>query len=79
MLGSLLLAFVLAGFPNDRPSLKLLIPTCAAFIGWGDTMRCFQSRWSFYQGAVIVLMFADLLAMCMILFLLFYPYGQWIL
>ena len=78
-MGSLLLAFVLAGFPNDRPSIKLLIPVIVAILGSMDTMRCFQSRWSLYHGAVMVLMFADMLALCMILFLLFYAYGQWLL
>ena len=32
VLGSLVLAFLLAGFPDDRPSLKLLIPTIAAVL-----------------------------------------------
>ena len=79
VVGSLLLAFLLAGFPNDRPSLKLLIPVFVAILGSWDTMRCFQSRWSFYHGAVMILIFADMLALCMILFLLLYAYGQWLL
>ena len=79
VLASLLLAFLLAGFPNDRPSLKLLVPAIAALLGSWDTMRCFQSRWSFYHGAVMVLIFTDMLALCMILFLMFYAYGQWLL
>ena len=79
VLGSLLLALWLAGFPNDRPSLKLLIPALVAMLGSWDTMRCFQSHWSFYHGAVMVLIFADMLALCMILFLLLYAYGQWLL
>ncbi len=33
VLGSLILAFLLAGFPDDRPSLKLLIPTFARRAG----------------------------------------------
>ncbi len=77
VLGSLLLAFVLGGFPNDRPSLKLLFPAFAALLGAWDTMRCFQSHWSFYHGAVMVLIFADMLAIFMILFLLFFPYSHW--
>jgi hypothetical protein len=79
VLGSLFLAFLLAGFPDDRPSLKLLIPTFAAALGTCDTMRCLRHRWSFYHGAVVVLIYTDILALCMILFLLLYPYGRWLL
>jgi hypothetical protein len=79
VLGSLVLAFMLAGFPDDRPSLKLLIPTFAAALGTWDTMRCLRRRWSFYHGAVVVLIYMDIMALCMILFLLLYPYGRWLL
>src|SRR3984885_15468874 len=50
VLGSLVLAFPLAGFPDDRPSLKLLIPTFAAALGTFDTIRCLRNRWSFYRS-----------------------------
>ena len=73
------LAFLLAGFPDDRPSLKLLIPTVAAALGTWDTIRCLRHRWSFYHGAVVVLIYMDIMALCMILFLFLYPYGRWLL
>jgi hypothetical protein len=79
VLVSLILAFPLSGFPEDRASLKLLIPTLVAVLGTLDTMRCLQHRWSFYHGAVVVLIYTDILALCMILFLLLYPYGRWLL
>jgi hypothetical protein len=79
VLGSLFLAFPMAGFPDDPPSLKLLIPTIAAALGTWDTIRCLRTRWSFYHGAVVVLIYMDLMALCMILFLLLYPYGRWFL
>jgi hypothetical protein len=79
VLGSLILAFILAGFPDDRPSLKLLIPTLAAIAGTWDTIRCLRQRWSFYHGAVVVLIYMDIMALCMILFLFLYPYGRWLL
>jgi hypothetical protein len=78
VLGSLFSAFLLAGFPNDRPSLILLIPTLIAFAGTWDTIRCLRSRWSFYHGAVVLLIYTDMMALFMILFLLLYPYAQWI-
>jgi len=55
-------------FPDDRPSLKLLIPTFAAALGTCDTIRCLRQRWSFYHGAVVVLILMDIMALCMILF-----------
>ncbi len=76
---ALVLAFLLAGFPDDRPSLKLLIPTIAAVMGTCDTIRCLRHRWSFYHGAVVVLIYMDIMALCMILFLFLYPYGRWLL
>ncbi|HEV2275034.1 MAG TPA: permease [Acidobacteriaceae bacterium] len=79
VLGSLLLSFPLAGFPNDRPSLKLLIPAAFAVAGTWDTMRCLRGTWSFYHGAVVLLIYTDLMALFMILFLLLYPYAQWLL
>ena len=79
VLGSLILAFLMAGFPDDRPSLKLVIPAIVAALGTWDTMRCLQHRWSFYHGAVVLLIYMDIMALCMILFLLLYPYGRWLL
>jgi hypothetical protein len=79
VLCSLLLAFLLSGFPNDRPSLKLLIPTLLAALGTLDTARCLRLRWSLYHGAVVLLLYSDIMALCMILFLLLYPYAQWLL
>ncbi len=79
VLVSLIVAFVLADFPEDRASLKLIIPSVAAALGTWDTIRCLQRRWSFYHGAVVVFIYMDIMALCMILFLLLYPYGRWLL
>jgi hypothetical protein len=79
VLCSLVGSFMLAGFPEAHPSLKLLVPTLIATLGTFDTMRCLQARWSFYHGAVVILIYMDIMALCMILFLLLYPYGQWLL
>ena len=79
VLGSLYFAFVLAGFPNDRPSLALIVPAMFALLGTWDTLRCLRAHWSFYHGAVVLLLYSDIMALLMILFLLFYPYAQWIL
>jgi hypothetical protein len=79
VLGSLILAFPLSRFPEDRASLKLLIPALLAVLGTWDTIRCLQHRWSLYHGAVVLLIYMDIMALCMILFLLLYPYGRWLL
>jgi hypothetical protein len=79
VLGSLVLSFKLAGFPDAHPSLKLLIPTVAAALGTWDTIRCLRQRWSLYHGAVVILVYMDIMALCMILFLLLYPYERWLL
>ena len=79
VLGSLAMAFPLAKFPEDRASLKLIIPAVIASLGTWDTIRCLQHRWSFYHGAVVLLIYMDIMALCIILFLLLYPYAGWLL
>jgi hypothetical protein len=79
VLASLALAFVLAGFPNAHASLKLLIPTMTGVFGMVDTLRCLRKRWSFYHGGVLLLVYMDVMALSMILFLLMYPYAGWLL
>lgn len=79
VIGSLLAAVQIAGWPDDRPTLKLAIPTFVALIGCADTFRCLRSRWNFYHGAVVVMLYADVMAVSVILFLFLYPYGEWIM
>jgi hypothetical protein len=33
-----------------------------------------RKRWSFYHGGVLLCLYMDLMAICLILFFLFYPY-----
>ena len=78
VLGSLLLAFLLSGFPNARPTLALVIPVVLALYGTYETSRCLRLRWSFYHGGVLLLLYMDVMALAMIFFLFLYPYGDWI-
>jgi hypothetical protein len=78
VLGSLLASFPLAHWPDDPPSIKLLVPTLVAFFGTWDTLRCLRARWSFYHGAVMILLYVDVMVISMILFLFLYPWGNWI-
>jgi hypothetical protein len=78
VLGGLILALMLSGFPNPQPSLKLILPAVLALYGTYDTSRCLRLRWSFYHGGVLLLLYMDIMALAMIFFLLLYPYGGWI-
>jgi hypothetical protein len=78
VLGSLFAAFRLADFPHNRATLLLILPALIAAAGTFETLRCMQRRWSFYHGGVILCVYMDIMAVAMILFLLFYPYAQWI-
>jgi hypothetical protein len=78
VLGSLFAALLLAHWPDDPPSFKLLMPVFVAFFGTWDTLRCLRARWSFYHGAVMILLYVDIMVISMILFLFLYPFGNWI-
>jgi len=78
VLGSLLASLLLAHWPDDPPSFKLLVPSIVAFIGTWDTLRCLRARWSLYHGAVMILLYVDIMVISMILFLFLYPWGNWI-
>lgn len=78
VVGSLILALVVSGFPDIHPSLILLLPAAAACYGTWETTRCLQRRWNFYHGGVMLLLYADILVLALIIFLLLYPYAQWL-
>lgn len=79
VLGSLFTALLISGWPDDRASMKLAVPALIATIGFADTFRCLRRRWNFYHGAVVVMLYMDVMALSIILFLFLYPYGQWIM
>jgi hypothetical protein len=74
VLGSFAASFWLSGFPRSRATLLLLIPAATALLGTFETIRCMQPRWSFYHGGVVLLLFMDMMAICLILFFLLFPY-----
>ncbi|HXC94101.1 MAG TPA: hypothetical protein VNU92_00290 [Edaphobacter sp.] len=71
-------AILLSHFPDIRPNPLIALPLLGAVAGTVDTVRCMQRRWSLYHGGVLLLIYMDLMALCMILFLLLYPYAHWI-
>ncbi len=78
VLVSLAAALVLSDFPHNRANPFLMFPAAIAMAGTVDTVRCMQRRWSFYHGGVLLCVYMDLMALCMILFFLLYPYARWI-
>jgi hypothetical protein len=74
VLGSFAASFRLSGFPRSRATLLLLIPAVLAILGTLDTLRCVQPRWNLYHGGIILLLFMDMLALCLILSFLLFPY-----
>ncbi len=67
------LAFRLAQFPHNHFTLWLGVPLLLACVGTADTIRCMQPRWNWYHGGVLLCVYMDLMAVCMILFFLVYP------
>lgn len=74
VLGSFAASFRLSDFPRTRATLLLLIPAALALAGTVDTLRCLQPRWNLYHAGIILLLFMDMLAICLILFFLLFPY-----
>ena len=71
-------AVLLSDFPRNRATGFLVVPALGAIAGTVDHLRCMRTRWSFYHGGVILLIYMDLMAISMILFFLLYPYTQWL-
>jgi hypothetical protein len=74
VLGSLAAAFLISGFPDDRSTPFLVLPVLTALLGTADTIRCIRPRWDLYHGGILFCIYMDLMAVCMILFLLLYPF-----
>jgi hypothetical protein len=74
VVGSFAASFWLSGFPHSRATLLLLIPAFLALVGTFDTLRCIGRRRNLYHAGIILCLFMDLLAICLILFFLFFPY-----
>ena len=72
------IALVLTDFPNNRSTPLLVLPAMAAVVGLVDHIRCMRSRWSWYHGGVLLLIYTDLMVLSMIAFFLLYPSMAWI-
>ncbi len=73
---SFIVSIFLSDFPHNRATLWLILPTVFIFAGTADTVRCIRKRWSFYHAGVIFCIYMDLMADCMVVFFLLYPYSH---
>jgi hypothetical protein len=74
VLGSFAASFYLSGFPGTRRNLLLLLPALLATFGTIDTFRCLTPRRNLYHAGIILCLFMDMLALCLIIFFLLFPY-----
>ena len=74
VLSSFFASFYLSGFPTTRSNLLLLIPALLAICGTIDTFRCLTPRRDLYHAGIILCLFMDMLALCLIFFFLLFPY-----
>ncbi len=77
VLGSLVVALAAGGLANAHGAPVMVVPVLMA--GWGtwETTRCLQRKWSFYHGGVLLLLYADVLVLALVVFLMLYPYAKW--
>jgi len=45
-----------------------------AIYGTFETVRCLRPRWDWYHAGIILLLWMDMMAVCLVLFLLLSPY-----
>ncbi|HWB32145.1 MAG TPA: hypothetical protein VG714_03130 [Acidobacteriaceae bacterium] len=74
VLGSLAISFPMAGFPNDRRNYFLIAPALLALFGTFETTRCLRPRWDLYHAGVILLLWMDMMANCLIFIFLLAPF-----
>lgn len=70
---STVVSFRMSHFPHIVLNPWLVLPLLTAAAGTADTTRCMQKRWSWYHGGVVLCIYTDLMALCMIAFFLLYP------
>ena len=74
-LASFAAGFLISGFPTLRPNLWMGVPVLVCALATVDTARCMQKRWNFYHGAVLLLLYSELMILLMLTFFLVVPYS----
>jgi len=70
------LSLHLGGFPHIESlhsSHWQVAALALALWGMAETGRCLRRRWSLYHGGVLLLLYSNLLIVCMSAFLIFFP------
>lgn len=78
-LAGMALAFLLSHFPHIRANPLLAVALLIVLSGVADAVRCMQPRWNFYQGAVVLSLYMDILILTLVLFFLLWPYFHWLI
>ncbi|HVZ83725.1 MAG TPA: hypothetical protein VG893_08620 [Terracidiphilus sp.] len=74
-LGAFVVSLRLAGFPhieNLHGSHWQILALLVAVWGMVETARCLHRRWSLYHAGILLLLYADLMILTMIVFLVAY-------
>jgi hypothetical protein len=74
-LGAFIGSLLLAGFPhleNLHGSRWQIVALFIAAWGMAETARCLRHKWTFYHAGVLLLLYADLMILAMIVFLVAY-------
>lgn len=75
-LGAFIASLLLAGFPhieNLRGSYWQIAMLFLEAWGMGEVARCLQRKWSLYHAGVLLLLYADLMILVMMVFLVAFP------
>jgi hypothetical protein len=75
-LAAFMTTLLLAGFPHIENLHGSSWQVVALFIGaWGmaETGRCMRGKWSLYAAGVLILLYAELMILMLIVFLVAYP------
>jgi hypothetical protein len=74
-LGSFAASLRLAGFPNIQDlhgSHWQIVALLFALWGMAETARCLRRRWSIYHAGILLLLYADLMILAMIVYMVGY-------
>jgi hypothetical protein len=75
-LGSFVASLRLAGFPRIEDlhgSAWQWFSLLFALWGMAETARCLHRKWSLYHAGVLLLLYADVMILAMVAFLVAYP------
>jgi len=75
-LAAFALSLRLAGFPHIddlHGSRWQFVALVLGLGGLADTVRCLNRRWNLYHAGILLLIYADLMILAMIVFLVAYP------